>query len=192
MVSVFSTCSAAHRKKIWESQPKIKKYPAGNILLADAICVSGGSYKKIREMFELCGIEIFGQTSYNRAQNLYIFKAIDHSWQENNGNVIKELSGKPLFLLGDGQCDSPGFSAKYSTYTFMDLFYKKIVDFELVQVSQTTSSVAMEKFGFQKSLDRLIEEKLDIQFVGTDRHTGITKLLNNEKYQNINHQFGIM
>ncbi|XP_040189237.1 uncharacterized protein LOC120920891 [Rana temporaria] len=189
MITVYSTCRCLHRLKLWESQPKIKQYAAGNILLAGAITLSGGSYAKVREMFDLCGIAIFGKTSFNKAQTRYVHKAVDISWQKNLSDVTKELKGKPVFIIGDGQCDSPGYSAKYSTYTCMDLFTKKIVDFDVVQVSQTTSSVAMEKLGFTNCLDRIIE-KFDVQFVGTDRHTGIRKLMaTKEKYKKIEHQF---
>ncbi|XP_077347750.1 uncharacterized protein LOC143996532 [Lithobates pipiens] len=191
MLIVFSTCNAQHRIKLWESQPKIKNYAAGNIVLAGAICLSGGSYQKVKEMFDLSGISMFGKSSYNRAKKQYIYPSIDYSWNQNCLNVKEELTGTPLFLIGDGQCDSPGFCAKYTTYTFMDIYSKKIVDFELVQVSQTTSSVAMEKLGFTIALDRILENEYDVQFVGTDRHTGIRKLLTTTKYENINHQFDI-
>lgn len=68
MLSVFSTCTASHRLKLWESQPKIKNYAAGNILLAGAICLSGGSFLKVKEMFNLSGIVMFGKSSYNLAK----------------------------------------------------------------------------------------------------------------------------
>ena len=35
---------------------------------------------------------------------------------------------------GDGRCDSPGFCAKYGTYSCMDLDTNKILDLQLVQV----------------------------------------------------------
>jgi hypothetical protein len=41
---------------------------------------------------------------------------------------------EPLSLGGDGRCDSPGFSAKYGTYTLMELKHNAILDIQLVQV----------------------------------------------------------
>ena len=35
---------------------------------------------------------------------------------------------------GDGRCDSPGFCAKYGTYSCMDLKTNNILDLQLVQV----------------------------------------------------------
>lgn len=37
-------------------------------------------------------------------------------------------------LAGDGRADSPGFSAKFGTYSLLDVEGNKILHFELVQV----------------------------------------------------------
>jgi len=39
-------------------------------------------------------------------------------------------------LIGDGRCDSPGHSAKYCTYTFMEPESGKIVDSEVISVTE--------------------------------------------------------
>ena len=41
---------------------------------------------------------------------------------------------KGLILAGDGRSDSPGHSAKYGSYSLIELTTGKIVDFQLVQV----------------------------------------------------------
>ena len=33
--------------------------------------------------------------------------------------ILKSASG-PLSIIGDGRCDSPGYSLKYGTYTIID------------------------------------------------------------------------
>ena len=65
--------------------------------------------------------------------------------------------------------DSPGFSAKYCTYTFMDSATSVIPDFSLVQVSETTSSNKMELIGFQRSLASIEAADLTVGVVVTDR-----------------------
>ena len=42
---------------------------------------------------------------------------------------------RPVVIVGDGRSDSPGHSAKYGSYTFMDMDTHKILDVEIVQVS---------------------------------------------------------
>ena len=66
-------------------------------------------------------------------------------------------AGQTVVLAGDGRCDSPGYSAKYGTYTLMDTTADLIVDFQLTECTEATSSIAMEKYGFDLTLDRCLE-----------------------------------
>lgn len=93
-------------------------------------------------------------------------------------------------LNGDGRCDSPGHNAKYGTYTFMDSDTCKVAIFNLVQVTETTSSNAMEKEGFVRCLDNLDDEDITIHTITTDRHTSITSTMEKE-YSHIKHQYDV-
>lgn len=42
--------------------------------------------------------------------------------------------GSALLLGGDGRADSPGHSAKYGSYSLVDLNHKVVLDIQLVQV----------------------------------------------------------
>ena len=70
-------------------------------------------------------------------QKKYIRPAIKTTWDENQNDVISLLrsDNKALVLGGDGRCDSPGFCAKFDSYTLLEL-ENLIFDVELVQVSQ--------------------------------------------------------
>lgn len=58
---------------------------------------------------------------------------------------MKELVNKNATNLnGYGCCDSPGYNAKYGTYT-LDDDTGKVVAFSVVQVSEVTSSNTMEE-----------------------------------------------
>ena len=59
------------------------------------------------------------------------------AWRANQWHEIAQLkaSDKPIILGGDGRTDSPGHSAKYGSYTCMDINSGKIVDLQLVQVN---------------------------------------------------------
>ena len=61
--------------------------------------------------------------------------------------VVEYLRGSQSHLSGDGRCDSSGYSAKYCTHTLMDSATGLILDYSLVQCTETGSSVAMEKEG---------------------------------------------
>ena len=45
----------------------------------------------------------------------------------------------------------------------------------------------MEKFGFERLVKRLLDEKLHIETISTDRHVQIRKLMR-ESYPEINHE----
>ena len=64
---------------------------------------------------------------------------------------------KEITVCGDGRCDLPGYNAKYCSYTMMNMSTNKILSMALVQVSEATSSVAMEKVGFKRAMQELVE-----------------------------------
>ena len=79
-----------------------------------------------------------------------------------------------LHLSGDGQCNGSGYSAKYCTYSIMNSVVSDLIlDYRLVQSSETSSSVAMEKEGLQQCLDSLLASGVQILSIATDRHQGV-------------------
>ena len=73
-----------------------------------------------------------------------------HSTYILHQEAVLEFSRNEGFhLSGDGRCDSPGYSAKYCTYSIMDSVSDLVFDYRLVQSSDTGSSVAMEKEGLR-------------------------------------------
>ena len=104
--------------------------------------------------------------------------------------------GKPLILAGDGRADSPGHSAKYGSYTVIDLTCNKVVDFKLVQVglcatvsiiilctyyfwqsNEVGGSFHMEKEGLHRAMSFLKECGMTIGVIVTDPHKQINKWL---------------
>lgn len=76
--------------------------------------------------------------TYFRHQTQYLQPAIESTWKQHQKKMLSTLKKekKKLVLGGDGRADSPGHSAKYGTYSVMDLAHNKLVDFQLVQVTQ--------------------------------------------------------
>lgn len=190
LLKVYSTCMENHQLLIWESQTKIGNLAAGNLIFASAMTCSGSSFTSVKQMMDFCNIPFFSKATYHTYLNKFIYGGIDYCWLEEKDKIKQKLQKNPVYLVGDGQCDSPGFSAKYCTYTVMEMESELILDFETVQVSQTTSSVAMEKMAFQICLDRIIEDNYDVQILGTDRHLGINKKMR-EEYSQICHQYDL-
>lgn len=91
-----------------------------NIICAASCLFSGNAHGKISQMMSFMGMNWISNSSFYRIQAAYLVPAIDHFWQDHQAEVLYQLQGKELIVYGDGRCDSPGSSAKYSTYTIME------------------------------------------------------------------------
>uniref|UniRef100_A0A3B3HS12 Uncharacterized protein n=1 Tax=Oryzias latipes TaxID=8090 RepID=A0A3B3HS12_ORYLA len=81
-----------------------------------------------------------------------------------------------ILLAGDGRSDSPGHSAKYGTYTMLELPANVIIDMQLVQSNEVGGASHMEKEGFIRSVNFLgTQQGLDIDVIITDRHVQLRK-----------------
>ena len=67
---------------------------------------------------------------------------------------------------------------------------QKIIDMETLQVTESSSSVAMEKDAFRICLNRLLNRGVNVKVVVTDRSPSITKIMRTE-YPQICHQFDV-
>ena len=72
----------------------------------------------------------------------YVFPEINKVWDEHQKLHISEItaSGRRLAHGLDGQCDSPGHNATYSTVSYMDAETYKLLDFKVVNVKEVKNS----------------------------------------------------
>lgn len=190
MLSVQLTCINGHKIIKWDSQPLTKATPSGNLLVAAGIMFSGCSFSQILQCMKYIGICFIGQSTFYNTLKSTLIPVVNHTYLEHQKKILQELSGKTIWLSGDGRCDSPGYSAKYCSYTLMNPATEEIINTELVQVSDTTSSVAMEKHGFRICLDKIEDSGVKVELIATDRHAGIRKLMRVE-YPHIKHNFDV-
>ena len=80
-------------------------------------------------------------------------------------------------LGGDGCCCSPGHTAKYGSYSLMDVTRSKVVDMQLIQSNEVRNSNAMELEGLKRGLQFLKEQQMSIKSLTTDRHMSIKKYM---------------
>ena len=191
MVSVKATCCNNHTFH-WRSQPQLHNKPAGNILIPAAIVFSGGSYEPMKQFSHALNLNFVNKDQFYDVQDKVIFPVIDNTYEKQQKDVIETLKDKksPVNLCGDGRSDSPGHNAKYGTYSLMDEATGNIIDFSLVQVSEVSSSNAMENEGCQRSLNKVISQNVKIRSFATDRDTTITAEMR-KKYPSIIHQYDV-
>ena len=187
-------CLNGHEIIKWDSQPKSERMPLGNFLIAGAILCSGQTFERVRGMFSLINITTISSTTYEKMQKDYFIPQISAAWIEEQSKAIAEIKSRevPVRLASDGRCDSPGFSAKYCLYSHIDLQTNKILSLQLVQVSETGSSGKMEVLGYERGMDYLLQQGLNIELCTTDRHVQVRKR-HKDKYapMGIKHEFDV-
>ena len=137
-VTIYIKCNSCPMKtnqSTWTSQPRVGQFAAGNILLSAAILFSGSSPKKVLRTLQHMGLKSISTRTYHRHQSVVLHPAVNYVWDHHQTAIIAALKDHTRIVLGgDGKADSPGHSAKYGTYTLMDLTSNKVVDVQLVQV----------------------------------------------------------
>ena len=135
-LQVIQTCEHCCKTRTWDSQLYVGNVPAGNLLSSAAILYSGSLPSKALRMFEILNITTISRKTYFRHQSKYLQPATDSVWKRKQESILTSLKskGKQLVLAGDGRSDSPGYSAKFGSYSILELTCNKIVDFQLVQV----------------------------------------------------------
>jgi hypothetical protein len=115
-------------------------------MTATAIMCSGVNAAKALKMFEHMNLQMFSSRTYTRLQSLYVAPSATVTWDSEQATLLHDMHNRPVVLGGDARCDSPGYSAKYGSYTLMDLVTKNILDFQLVQVCMSNFSYVDWRF----------------------------------------------
>jgi len=181
--SVFGTCAivrwqcpSGHKGK-FSSSREINGLWANNLQTAAAVLFSGNNHAKVARFAEFLGLSFISNSTFHRMQRLYCLSAVDEWWEWMRRELIQEFTGERLALCGDGQCDSPGFSAKNLCYFIMEMVSEYILEVEVVDKRHVDmKSTAMEKKALEKALTRL-KQALDVSEISTDASTTIKKLL---------------
>ena len=133
---ITQICKRCKNEYVWESQPYVGKIPAGNIMISAAILYTGSLPTKALRVFSSLNCATISRMTFYRHQKAFLQPAINYIWDREQDNLINRLLAQKqgLVLGGDGRADSPGHSAKYGSYSVIDLKQNKVVDFKLVQV----------------------------------------------------------
>ncbi|XP_036000029.1 uncharacterized protein LOC118564855 isoform X1 [Fundulus heteroclitus] len=190
MVTLTSQCSVdPSHVKTWKSQPSHGTMPLGNLQLAASIMFSGCSTVKAVNCFKFMRISTFCVSTYYNIQKAYLIPAVNSLWSKKQELLICDVKKKSKVRLGgDARCCSPGHTAKYGSYSLMDMDTSKVLDMQLVQCTEVKNSYAMELEGLKRSLQFLEDAGVTVTDLTTDRHSSVKKFMR-EIYPSINHWF---
>lgn len=133
MIVTNSVCVNGH-VSVWKSQACSNSLPWSNLMTATAIMCSGTNASKALSLFRHMNVQMFSRRTLTRLQTLYVVPSATETWDFEQAALLQEMNQQDVVVGGDARCDSPGYSAKYGSYTVMDLKTSKILDFQLVQV----------------------------------------------------------
>ena len=174
LLTAQRSCSSCQINiKPWKSSPMAGKTACTNLVMSSSIYTSGASISKVMRMFKLMNVAAISKRTVNRHATAIIQPTISIEWKEQQTNRISQLKGKDggLVVAGDGRCDSPGHTAKYGSFTFIEQRLQKVVTLQLVQKNEVKNSAWMEHEGLRRAVGVLLDEGLTIETIVTDRHT---------------------
>ncbi|XP_029946095.1 uncharacterized protein LOC115387508 isoform X2 [Salarias fasciatus] len=185
-LSVEQRCPRCEFYRQWKSQPVLGSTPAGNLHLSAAVYLSGASFFQIERVFKAMQLQLFQYDTFRRHARSFVEPAVIHHWKTLQDVMLQRLSQEDKVIVGgDMRAHSPaGHSAKFGSYTMMDLNTNSVVDIQLVQSNEVGGSYHMEKEGLKRSLGLLGARGVTLDCIVTDRHPQIQKFL---RESNITH-----
>jgi hypothetical protein len=144
MISYRIRCHEGH-ELTWNSQPKANRQPLGNVLIAASTLFNGLTHTRLAEWAKAMNLLFIGKDTYNKLQKDVLFPTVQEAWKAEKKraiSVIKKQKGGAT-LAGDCRCDSPGHSAKYGSYSLMNISPKApqlIATIQLVDVTEVRFS----------------------------------------------------
>ena len=120
-------CTQSHEVS-WFSQPQ-ERSNNGNIMMTASILLPGLNVTRFIEVMRIANMLCFTDRPYNRIQSEVVFPSVNTIYNKHFPEWLDSARNQDcLELVGDGRCDSPGFSATYGTYTLMDEKNNQIID----------------------------------------------------------------
>ncbi|XP_030274805.1 uncharacterized protein LOC115582760 isoform X2 [Sparus aurata] len=188
-LSVEQRCPQCKFCRHWNSQPILGSTPAGNLHLSAAVYLSGASFSKISRVFKAMELQLFQYDTFCRHARSFIEPAVIHHWNTLQDVTLQRLSQESKVIVGgDMRADYPGHSAKFGSYTTMDLNSNTVLDIELVQSNEVGGSQHMEEEGLRRSLALLEERGISLDCIVTERHPQIQKFLSE---MNFTHHYDV-
>ncbi|XP_062600602.1 uncharacterized protein LOC134262243 [Saccostrea cucullata] len=179
-------CSDGHQAQQWCSQPVLNRgMHLGDLTLSSSILLSGSNFQKVSMMAKFMKLPIVSKNSFYKMQRTYLIPAVDEFWTEHQETVFNQFQGRAITILGDGRMDSPGHTAQYCSYTFMEYDTKTILHIITMDKRVTEKkSTNLEKACFVQGLRYLLDKGLHIVEVVTDAHVQVASVMSKFKQNN--------
>ena len=85
--------------------------------MAAANLFSGSQPAQLLTFFKHLNLSAILERLYTLIQRAYLLPTVFHMWEKHENKLIQQSENKHSALGGDGHWDTPGYSAKYVSYT---------------------------------------------------------------------------
>ena len=188
VVTLF--CTSNH-ETTWYSQLKINGISPANLLIPASLLFTGGTFSQFKEICDAFGLKCLGKTFYHNIQRKFLFPCVHKEYKIFRVVLIDKITELgTIDVSGNGRCDSPGYNAKYSTYSLMDSITNQVIPFYVIHFGTVENSSRMEKAGLIKMWDKIETLGSNIRSLTTDRLLQVAKYMREER-SHIIHQYDI-
>ncbi|CAC5386886.1 unnamed protein product [Mytilus coruscus] len=177
LIKVEVKCELCSDSYVWHSQSFIGSVPTGNLAVSSAILFSGALPTKVLRFMNFMNIATISNQTFFNHQRHFLYPAVVRFWKhQQTQHVARYRDGRESLVIGgDGRADTPGHSAKYGSYSMVDLNQGVVIDVQLVQSNEVKSSNAMEKRRSDRALKWIDDNNLSVKTLVTDQHLQIVK-----------------
>jgi len=198
-LTITGLCSAGHVFTWNSSHVHLNKAGSkifeDNFNVAISTVTSGNNFSKVNMLFDFLKMPVLSLTTFHAYQRSYILPGISRFFHAKQvrytlytmlifmpyilkDKIIEEYRGKTVALAGDGRCDSPGSSAKYCTYSLLDIDTDTIVHMEILDKREVAlQSPNMEKESVVRAINHLHDNHIVIKELVTDASSSVRKML---------------
>lgn len=162
--------------EIWRNSPFTKRYFDINLMLPAMATMCGLGYTLLENLMIGLKIPYIASTSYYNNIKVNLYPVVVAKWTAMRDNLIQCLmSEETCDVAGDGHFDSPGWTAKFCTYSIMDMASGAIIDFFVSQRAMYEGDLEMESC--KEVLSNLTEKGLKIRNFVTDENSKVSKMV---------------
>ena len=174
---------------VWRSSRLSQKKYECNLVVSAAAFLCGISYSALESFMTCLSVPYITCSSFYKNNTTNLYPIIVDQWTSMRTTLLESRSGlEHVDIAGDGHFDSPGWCAKFCTYSILDIKTGAILDFFVAQKGQYTGD--LETFACKEVLLNLISRGLKVRHFVTDENTKIAKLMRTF-FTSITHNYDI-
>ncbi|KAK6494063.1 hypothetical protein HHUSO_G508 [Huso huso] len=137
LLTITISCRSCSSQVNCNSQRYIGGTPAGNILLSASILFAGATAEKVLCVLQNMSVAAISAHTFFRHQCHVVLPVVQRLWTTRQMWVLAALQAEKRNLVLGSNCsaNSPGHSARFGSYTMVELHANAVIDIQLVQVN---------------------------------------------------------